>query len=57
MSDPHIGFIVAAYAIATTVILGMIGATVLDYRRLSATLDKATRALEAARGGAKDAAR
>ena len=35
MSDPHIGFIIAAYAVATIVILGMIRATVLDYRRLS----------------------
>ena len=40
MSDPHIGFIVAAYAIAAVVILGMIGSVVLDYRRLSATLDR-----------------
>ena len=51
MDDPHIGFVIAAYAIAAVVLIGMIGAVVLDYRRLEATLDSATRALEAARGG------
>jgi heme exporter protein CcmD len=49
--DPHIGFVVAAYSIAAIVIAAMIGAVVLDYRRLSAGLDAATRALDAARGG------
>ena len=34
-SDPHIGFVVAAYAVAFAVIAGMIGAVVLDYRRLA----------------------
>jgi heme exporter protein CcmD len=50
MADPHFGFVAAAYAIAAIVILWMIGSVVLDYRRLSATLDRATRTLEAARG-------
>ena len=31
---PHLGFIVAAYAIAVVVILGMIGAVWWDYRDL-----------------------
>ena len=50
MSDPHIGFVIAAYSVAAFVIAAMIGAVVFDYRRLSADLDEATRALEAARG-------
>jgi heme exporter protein CcmD len=54
MADPHIGFVVAAYSVAAVVIAAMIGAIAFDYRRLSAHLDEATRALEAARGGAKD---
>jgi heme exporter protein CcmD len=52
MSDPHIGFVVAAYSVAAIVIAVMIGAVVFDYRRLSAHLDEATRALESAHGGA-----
>ena len=51
LSDPHIGFVIAAYAVATVVIAVMIGSVMFDYRRLSAHLDEATRALEAARGG------
>ncbi len=54
MSDPHIGFVIAAYSVAAVVIASMIGSVVIDYRRLSAHLDEATRALETARGGAKD---
>ncbi len=54
MSDPHIGFVIAAYSVATVVIVVMIGAVVLEYRRLNAHLDEATRALEAARSGAGD---
>jgi Heme exporter protein D (CcmD) len=54
MSDSHIGFVIAAYAVAGTVIVVMIGAVVFDYRRLSAHLDDAMRALEALRDGAKD---
>jgi heme exporter protein CcmD len=50
MADPHIGFVVAAYAIAAAVIGAMIAYVLADYRRLSAELDEATRALEAARG-------
>lgn len=53
LSDPHIGFVIGAYAVAAIVIIGMIGSVVLDTRRLSAHLAEATRALEAARG-AKD---
>ncbi len=54
MSDPHIGFVIAAYSVAAVVIASMIASVVIDYRRLSAHLDEATRALETARGGAKD---
>jgi heme exporter protein CcmD len=50
LSDPHIGFVIAAYAVAAIVIAGMIGSVVLDTRRLNAHLAEATRALEAARG-------
>jgi heme exporter protein CcmD len=51
MSDPHIAFIVTAYAVAAATIGGMIGWVVLDSRRLNAELARATRALDAARGG------
>ena len=53
MNDPHIGFIVAAYAVAAATIGAMIAYVALDYRRLSAHLDEVTQALEAARRGAK----
>jgi heme exporter protein CcmD len=54
LADPHIGFVIAAYSIAAVAIAAMIGSVVLDYRRLSVHLDEATRALEKARGAAKD---
>ena len=57
MSDPHIGFIVAAYAVAAATIGAMIGWVVLDFRGLSAELARATRALDGARAGARDAER
>ena len=57
MADPHIGFVVAAYAVAAATIAAMIGAVVMDGRRLEAQMERAARALEAARGGAKDGAR
>ena len=50
MSDPHIGFIVAAYAVATLTIGAMIGWVVLDFRRLNAQLDRAARALDGCAG-------
>ena len=53
MADPHIVFVIAAYCLAAAVIAGMIGGIVLDHRRLSASLDQAVRALEAARAKAK----
>jgi len=49
-SDPHIGFVIAAYSVAAVVIAAMIGSVLIDYRRLGVHLDQATRALEAARG-------
>jgi heme exporter protein CcmD len=57
MSDPHLGFIVAAYAVAVATIGAMIAWVVLDFRRLSTQLDQATRALDSARGGARGAER
>ena len=57
MGDPHIGFIVAAYAVAVATIGAMIGWVVLDFRNLSAELARAARALDGARGGAKGAER
>jgi heme exporter protein CcmD len=51
--DPHIGFIIGAYVAAAAAIGAMIGWVVLDFRQLNAQLDQATRALDAARGGAK----
>ena len=56
LSDPHIGFVIAAYSVTFVVLVGMIGSVVLDTRRLSAHLDKANRALDAARR-AKDRSR
>jgi len=32
MTDPHIGFVVAAYAVAAIVLVGMIVAVFADYR-------------------------
>jgi heme exporter protein CcmD len=57
MDDSHVGFIIAAYAVAAATIGAMIGWVVLDFRRLNAELDEATRALDNARGGAKGAER
>jgi hypothetical protein len=57
MADPHIGFVIAAYAVAAAAIGVMIASAVLDYRHLSAHLDEAVHALEAARGAAKDSGR
>ena len=57
MTDPHIGFVVAAYGVAAATLGAMIAYVALDYRRLSAQLDEVTQALEAARRGAKDAQR
>jgi len=51
MADPHLGFIIAAYAVAAAVIAVMIASVVIDYRRLNSSLRQATRSLEAARGG------
>ncbi len=55
MADPHLGFIVAAYAVAALTIGAMIGWVVLDSRRLNAELARATRALDGARRGGKGA--
>jgi heme exporter protein CcmD len=57
MADPHIGFVVAAYAVAAATIGAMIAYVLLDYRHLTTHLDEATRALEVARRGEKDARR
>ena len=50
MADPHIGFVIAAFAIAGATLLAMIGAVVLDYRSLSRQLRSANQALDSARG-------
>ena len=57
IGDSHIGFIIAAYAVAAATIGAMIGWVVLDFRRLNAQLDQATRALASARVGANGAER
>ena len=54
MADPHIAFVVAAYAIAAVVIAAMIGSVAIDYRRLTARLEEATRELEALRGASRE---
>jgi Heme exporter protein D (CcmD) len=55
LDAPHIGFVIAAYAIATAVIGAMIGSVVFEYRRLTAELGAATDALEAARNAGRAA--
>jgi heme exporter protein CcmD len=40
MSDPHTGFIVAAYVLALAVVLGTILVVILDHRALRRTLQK-----------------
>jgi|HubBroStandDraft_5_1064220.scaffolds.fasta_scaffold209274_2 heme exporter protein CcmD len=50
MSDPHTGFIIAAYAVAAATLGAMIGWVLLDSRRLRAQLEAATRSLDGARG-------
>jgi heme exporter protein CcmD len=57
MGGSHIGFIVAAYAVAALTIAAMIGWVILDARRLRAQLAAATRALAGARGGMKSGLR
>jgi heme exporter protein CcmD len=57
MGDPHLGFIIAAYAVAVATIGAMVGWVVVDARRLRAQLAAATRALEGARGGVKSGLR
>ena len=54
MADPHVGFIVAAYVVTGVVLAAMIGSVVLDYRRLSAELERATRAVSDARPPGED---
>ena len=49
MGDPHLGFIVAAYAVAALTIGAMIAWVVLDSRRLNAELARATQALDGAK--------
>ena len=41
LAAPHIGFVLAAYAIAVVVIAGMILTTLLDYRDLKKKLERA----------------
>jgi hypothetical protein len=55
LADPHIGLILAAYAVAAATIGAMIAYVVLDYRHLSAHLNEVTQALEAARLSARGA--
>jgi heme exporter protein CcmD len=40
VTSPHFGFILAAYAVTVVVVLGMIGAILLDHRALRRALDK-----------------
>ncbi len=43
---PHLGFIVAAFAVAAVVVAGMIGAILLDYRDLKGRLARLERPRE-----------
>jgi heme exporter protein CcmD len=55
MDDPHIGFIVAAYAVTAATIAAMIGWVLLDARRLKGELAQATQALDGVRSDVKGA--
>ncbi len=57
MVDPHIGFVIAAYAVTAATIGVMIAYVVVDARRLNAQMEAAARSLDAARGEAKGAGR
>ena len=57
MGDPHIGFIIAAYAVAAATIGAMIGWVVLDFRRLSAATGSRRRGRSTARVAAEDGER
>jgi heme exporter protein CcmD len=57
MEDPHLGFIIAAYAVSAATIGAMIGYVVFDYRRLNTRLSEVTQALDAARRGATGSGR
>jgi hypothetical protein len=57
MADPHVGFLIAAYAVAAATIGAMIACVVVDARRLNSQMEAATRSFDAARGDAKDAGR
>jgi len=54
MADPHIGFVLTAYAVTAAVLAAMIGWVVIDGRRLNAELGEATRALSDARPRAEE---
>ena len=49
MSDPHIGFVVATYAVAAIVLVGMVVAVFADYR----TQQKQLKRLESRDGQAE----
>jgi len=40
LAAPHVGFVIAAYAIAFVVIAGMVVATLADYRSLKRNLER-----------------
>ena len=40
MNDPHIGFVIAAYAVAAIVLVGMVVAVFADYRAQRRTLKR-----------------
>jgi heme exporter protein CcmD len=40
VTSPHFGFILAAYSVTIAVVVGMIGAIVLDHRALKRALEK-----------------
>ena len=40
VTSPHFGFILAAYAVTFVVVLGMIGAILLDHRALRRELER-----------------
>ena len=41
--DPHLGFVIAAYALAFVIVAGMIGTILADYMRLKQALSSLSR--------------
>jgi heme exporter protein CcmD len=48
--DPHLGFVIAAYALAFVIVTGMIVTILVDYMRLKQALSSLSRGLRSRQG-------